>query len=137
MQLRPEIQLQSMIKAMKDTIIPVLAPDNKPAREQAQLIVETMRLMQKQLPIMYDFDRDELSRLVALAESLQAEADDEEGLNGVVRSAKHALAGASTTPKVLEQEIKRLRKLIGECVTRTYQSADPAKKGSSRVSVKK
>lgn len=70
MQLRPEVQIASMIKAMKDVVIPALGSSNKLASEQAGLIVGMLHQMSAQLPMQYRFDRDELARLLATADEL-------------------------------------------------------------------
>ncbi|MEH6758555.1 MAG: hypothetical protein V7676_13740 [Parasphingorhabdus sp.] len=70
MQLRPEIQIKTIIKAMVDVVMPTLQPDNQLAAEQSQLIVGILQLMEKQLPVQYLFDRDELTRLTETAKTL-------------------------------------------------------------------
>ncbi|MGQ0622999.1 MAG: hypothetical protein ACT4QA_24340, partial [Panacagrimonas sp.] len=75
MQLRSEIQLTSMLKAMKDVVIPAIDPANRLAIEQSQLIVGMLGLMQHQLPIQFKFDRDELGRLVDMLHGLKVICD--------------------------------------------------------------
>lgn len=70
MQLRPEVQIASMIKAMKDVVIPALGTSNKLASEQAGLIVGMLHQMSVQLPVQFRFDRDELARLLGTVEEL-------------------------------------------------------------------
>ncbi|NMG55168.1 hypothetical protein [Aromatoleum aromaticum] len=71
MQMRPEVQIASMIKAMKDVVIPAVAGTNKLADEQAKLVVGMLSLMAQQLPVQFRFDRDELARLVQASVALK------------------------------------------------------------------
>ena len=77
MQLRPEIQITAIVKAMKDVVIPAVDADNKLATEQAQLIVGLLTLMAHQLPRLFHFDCDELQRLIACASQLEAIPGDD------------------------------------------------------------
>ena len=71
MQMRPEIQIAAMIKAMKDVVIPAVTGTNKLAEEQAKLVVGMLNLMAYQLPLQFRFDRDELARLVQASAALK------------------------------------------------------------------
>lgn len=73
--LRYELQIQTMIKAMIDTVLPAMDPRNGLAQEQGQLIIGTLRLMAEQLPLQYRFDCDDLTRAVSFAEELSAALD--------------------------------------------------------------
>jgi len=70
MQLSTEIQLSTIIRAMKDAVIPAVDAKNKLAMQQAQMVVGLLNLMSHQLPVQCRFDRDELQRLVTSAQSL-------------------------------------------------------------------
>lgn len=72
MQMRPDIQITAMLKAMTDVVIPALGTSNKLATEQAQLVVGMLSLMKAQLPMQFRFDRDELMRLVSTATRIEA-----------------------------------------------------------------
>lgn len=129
MQLRPDIQIQSMIKALTDTVMPALDPDNTPAQEQAKLIVGMLQLMRKQLPIQFQFDCDELERLIGFSQSLR-EIDNESKDERVLQSeecAKRVLDGAGSSPEDLELSIKRLRSEIGQRITRLYSTLESSK----------
>jgi hypothetical protein len=71
MQMRPALQIQSMIKAMMDVVLPAVDPSNKLALEQSRLVIGMLSLMAQQLPLQFRFDCDELSRLLKLAAALQ------------------------------------------------------------------
>ncbi|TVT48698.1 MAG: hypothetical protein FHP92_17680 [Denitromonas halophila] len=72
MQMRPEVQIAAMIKALTDVVIPAVPPSNKLAAEQAQLVVGMLHLMAAQLPVQFRFDRDELGRLLEAASELSS-----------------------------------------------------------------
>lgn len=116
MQMRLEVQIAAMIKAMTDVVIPAVPADNKLAAEQARLVVGMLGLMARQLPLQYRFDRDELRRLLATAGAL--EALDLGG--GAAAAAARALAASSEEaartlsrcagdPDELRQAVRQLR----------------------------
>ncbi len=71
MQLRADIQIQTVIKALKDVIVPAIDPANKLAVEQAHLAMGLLTLLAAQMPVQFRFDHDELQRLVRAAEALE------------------------------------------------------------------
>ena len=71
MQLRPDIQIQSVLKAMSDVVLPALDPKNPLAQEQARLCMGMLSVMAGQLPLQFRFDCDELTRLLGLSNRLQ------------------------------------------------------------------
>lgn len=71
MQMRPEIQIQSILKAMIDVVLPAVDPKNPLAQEQARLVMGMLTVMAGQLPRQYRFDCDELSRLLKLSQRMQ------------------------------------------------------------------
>lgn len=75
MELRPEFQISTMIKAMTDAVLPAIDPQNKLALEQGHLVVATLRMLARGLPLALRYDRHELSRYVRLAERLTRAAE--------------------------------------------------------------
>lgn len=133
MQLRPDIQITSMIKAMTDVILPAVDPNNKLAIEQSQLIVGMLSLMAKQLPIQFSFDRDELSRLLASSASLK----DLPAASSKVRTAQERLSNCeSSAAKLFEQckvdpsnlllAIRDIRQAMGDIVVSLSETNDLA-----------
>ncbi|MCK9285355.1 MAG: hypothetical protein M0P39_13860, partial [Rhodocyclaceae bacterium] len=61
MDLRPALQVQTVIKAMTDVVLPAVDPNNKLAQEQARLVIGMLHLVMQRQPLMYRYDRDELS----------------------------------------------------------------------------
>lgn len=126
MQMRADIQIRSMIKAMKDTVLPALDPENKLAQEQARLVLGMLALMRRQLPIQFRFDCDELERLIDLSQALRALDIDpmDEELIGEEAHALNVLDGARSNPADVLASIRHLRCVIGQRVTRLYALAD-------------
>ena len=118
MQLRSEIQITSIIKAMVDVVLPALDPENKLAVEQGQLVVGMLRLMETQLPLQFRFDRDELQRLLGAAAELEAicqsEATDELAMARARSSG--TLANCTIDPAELHQAIGTMRTAIGDTI---------------------
>lgn len=140
MQLRSEIQLASMLKAMKDVVIPAIDPANRLAVEQAQLVTGMLGLMQHQLPLQYRFDRDELRRLVDLLHGLKVICELDPALEplpgkykGLITESRAVLNGSSVDPAQLYETVRRLREVVGEVVSFANAHADePARRRIER-----
>lgn len=124
MQLRPEIQLKSMIKAMSDVILPAVDANNKLAVEQSQLVIGMLSLMAKQLPLQFRFDCDELERLIATARTAGEIRSADTGVTAALArvaagetAAVNLLAQARIDPNTLFEAICELRAGLGEVVT--------------------
>lgn len=133
MQLRSEIQIAAMIKAMKDVVIPAVDGDNRLAVEQAQLVVGMLSLMAHQLPLQFRFDRDELQRLLAYTQGLTELRSHDRALGEAVQQlAGSRAAGAAALercigdPAQLTSAIRELRQAAGALVTAAAESADEA-----------
>lgn len=126
MHMRPDIQIQSMIKAMTDTVLPALDPGNKLAQEQTRLVLGMLALLRRQLPVQFAFDCDELQRLIALSQALRVL--DVDGADEAQRrdemKALYVLAGAQSSPEDVLESVRHLRSLIGTQVTRLYSVVD-------------
>lgn len=109
MQLRPDIQIKSMIKAMTEVILPAVDPSNELAIQQAQLMIGHMALLSQRLPLQYRSDCDELARLLQLFDSLASDAGIGGGdLSGPVEAARDVLARAKAEPEELVEAIRNL-----------------------------
>jgi hypothetical protein len=124
MDLRPALQLQTAIKAMTDVVLPAVDRGNIMAQEQARLVIGMLHLALSRLPLAYRFERDELSRFLALAQTLQARAADLPNGNAALRDlskiadqGKDVLSRAGAEPGELETAVFRLREQIGSMVT--------------------
>lgn len=131
MELRPEFLIQTIIKTLRDTVLPAVDPDNKLATEQAQLVVAMLGIVQQRLPLMYRFDRDELDRSLALAEALQAQAAEVPGvaehlqaLSVSMATGKEVLIRAKAEPDELVTANFTLREKVGALITALYSSTN-------------
>lgn len=131
MDVRPEIQIQSMIKAMIDVVLPAVEQENKLAQEQARLIIGTLQLVAKRLPIAYRYDRDELDRYVQLARELLAKVGGTVAGPAVAELEKLAARGsdvldrARAEPAELESAAFELRGSVSELIRQTRATGNP------------
>ena len=138
MNLRPRLQIQAALKAMREVIIPALDPDSKMAQEQALLVVGMLNLLAQTLPLAYRYDRDELSRWLRVAQTLQDEGrrfEDRpvvfEALSESAKSAADVLDRARAGPEELESAVADMRARIGEAVTAVFAlTPEPAQRAA-------
>ncbi len=114
MELRPAIQIQSMIKAMHDVVLPALDPEHRLAQEQARLIVATLQFMAARLPLAYCYDRDELDRYLALADSLIEHTGGGEHCRAPLESLAHSRATGADVLERARAEPGELESMLGE-----------------------
>jgi len=133
MQMRPAVQIQSIIKALTDVVLPAVDPGNKLAQEQSRLVIGLLTLMSKQLPLQFRFDCDELARLIALSQQLRQQARSAAcletplaGLRPAVASAEAVLDRAKADPDEVLEAVRSLRAATGALVSAAYQDADAA-----------
>ncbi|MES2681999.1 MAG: hypothetical protein V4650_00630 [Pseudomonadota bacterium] len=127
MQMRPDVQIQSMLKALNDVVLPALDPANKLAQEQARLVMGMLALMSQQLPLQFRFDCDELTRLIGFCRELEAAAGVEATtLSGRAAAASAVLARAKADPAEVQQAVKQLRAVTSEVVARAFSVSDTA-----------
>jgi hypothetical protein len=131
MQMRPEIQIQSILKAMTDVVLPALDPQNPLAQEQARLCMGLLGVMAGQLPLQYRYDCDELGRLMALARSIQQLPGMAQlapnAVGALAHGAKQAddvLTRAQAEPQELLQAVRTLREATGNLVQEAFAN-DP------------
>jgi hypothetical protein len=142
MEMRPDLQIQTVIKAMMDDVIPALDPDNQLAQQAAQLTVGTLTLVAQHLPLEYRFDCDELQRLLELAEQLQRDAAGGARLDAALTELVAAattgagvLERAKAEPAELLEAIRRLRAAGSETVTAVFAEADEATQQAVQATV--
>jgi hypothetical protein len=139
MDVRPDIQIQSMIKAMIDVVLPAVDPEHKMALEQARLVISTLQLVAKRLPIAYRYDVDELRRYVAFARDLVAEVGPDVGwpvmteLQTLAADGGDVLDRALAEPAEIESAIFELRLAVGKLV----QEANQQGSSEARKTVRK
>jgi hypothetical protein len=122
MQLREDIQLKSVIRALSEVVLPAVDSNNALAIEQTQVVIGMLQLMAARLPLQFRYDCDELARLLELCRAL-ATYDD-----GTLASATDAgaavLARAQAGPDEVLLAIRQLRTLSGALITARYGDGD-------------
>lgn len=130
MDVRPDIQIASMIKAMTEIVLPAVDTENKLAQEQTRLVIATLQLVAKRLPLAYRYDRDELERYVRLARELIAALDADLApmllteLETLTTHSADVLERARAEPAEMEAAIFDLRARVGELIAQTRASGD-------------
>lgn len=142
MQMRPQIQLQAVIKALSEVVLPAIDPANTLAIEQGKLSIGLLALLAQQLPVQFAFDRDELARLIAASEQLAREArggtDTQAALaalHDATAAAGQSLEAARASPAELEAGIRALRRATGELVSAVHRGGDAGSCGAVQATV--
>lgn len=132
MDIRPAFQLQTVIKAMTDVILPAVDPNNKLAQEQAGLVIAILNLIAQRMPLIYRYEREELTRFLELAGQLHKHAKDFPGTEAVLHSlsdtmdeGSDVLDRARADPKELEAANFAMRERIGHLITTIYSQMGP------------
>ncbi len=133
MEVRPEIQIRAMIKAMVDVVLPAVDPEQKMAQEQARLVIGTLGLIASRLPVAYRFDRDQLDRYVSLSHELVA-LDKADGggqtvskLESLAERGADVLQRARAEPSELESTVFDLRAEVSSLLQSLHKSSSPEK----------
>jgi hypothetical protein len=133
MQMRPEIQIKSVLKAMTDVVLPALDPANQLAQEQIRLCMGLLDLLSRQMPLQFRFDCDELARLQAMGEQLLPLADSQavdartlEALGEAVRVSGDVLARAKADPAEVVEAVRTLRAATGAVVQQACAAGMPS-----------
>src|SRR5438067_11718221 len=142
MQMRPDIQLKSSIKALSDVVLPAVDPNNKPAQEQARLVIGLLTMMAEQIPLQFQFDCDELQRLIKSARAVgetvagtPAAGAPAAALSDATTVATRVLEGVGSAPADVEQAVRDLRATLGETITQVYRNGDASSRAAVRTTV--
>lgn len=140
MEIRPAIQIQSMIKAMTDVVLPAVDPEHKMAQEQARLVIGMLTLLAQRLPLQFRYDRDELDRYVTLAAQLQKQVHGgdrtrvaTDTLDACLSKGAAVLDRARAEPAEVEAAVFDLRAAVGMLVQAAAEEGD----ASSRAALKR
>lgn len=130
MEMRPQLQIQTIIKAMMEDIIPALDQTNQLAMQSAQLTIGTLTLISQHLPLEYRYDCDELARLISAAEALRGQAKGGEQTGAALSELQDAgrvgadvLDRARAEPTEILAAIRRLRAATADTVRAVYSEA--------------
>lgn len=124
MELSPELQIQSVIKALQDTVIPALDPDNAMAQEQAQLCLAMLGFTQSRLPQLEDYARRDLEHWLDLAES--ADIAETTEIDAACEQARSSLNDATATRTDRESAARALRRALGEAIEQVQPNSAEA-----------
>lgn len=134
MEMRPQLQIQTIIKALMEDILPALDQTNQLAMQSAQLAIGTLTLISQHLPLEYRYDCDELTRLVDAADTLQAHAADS-ALADTAKKARDVLARARAEPGEILDAIHQMRAATAETVRTVYAQGDEATQAAVQSTV--
>lgn len=133
MEMRPQLQIQTIIKAMTEDVIPALDQTNQLAMQSAQLTIGTLMLISQHLPLEYRYDCDELARLLATAETLKTQAKGGETTSAAVACLKESarvgadvLSRAKAEPSEILAVIHALRASTSDTVRAVYAEGGEA-----------
>ena len=133
MQLRPQIQIQTIIKAMMEDVIPALDQTNQLAMQSAQLTIGTLTMIAQHLPLEYRYDCDELARLIDAAAKLREQAQGGTQTEQAVLALRAALEGgrevldrARAEPAEIVEAVGQLRRATGDTVRAVYAESEPS-----------
>jgi hypothetical protein len=141
MQLRPLLQIQTIIKAMTEDIIPALDQTNQLAMQSAHLTIGTLALIAQHLPLEYRYDCDELARLIECAKSLGAQLKPKGGLTAAAelteagKVGSDVLSRARAEPGEIVEAVRRLRAASAKAVTAVYEAGDEAAQAAVQKTV--
>eukprot|EP00456_Euglypha_rotunda_P004953 TRINITY_DN10837_c0_g1_i5.p1 TRINITY_DN10837_c0_g1~~TRINITY_DN10837_c0_g1_i5.p1 ORF type:complete len:183 (-),score=29.75 TRINITY_DN10837_c0_g1_i5:403-951(-) len=133
MEMRPQLQIQTIIKAISEDVIPALDQTNQLAMQSAHLAIGTLTLISQHLPLEYRYDCDELARLVSTADILRSQAHGGEatsravaGLKEATRVASDVLERARADPSEILASIRALRAATADTVRAVYGEGSEA-----------
>ncbi len=136
MQLRADLALKSAIKSLTDVVLPALDSGNAPAQEQLQVVIGLLSLLAARLPLQFEYDRDELARLLEFARALDAADVPHRDtqlpleLGASIAAAGEVLDRAQTTPEALLLAVRDLRAMTGAAVSAQYAAASAAQRAT-------
>lgn len=113
MEIRVALAIKAILKALDEVVLPAVSPDNKLAQEQGHLIVALLGLIAQRDAMSYEYDVDELRRLIGLASDLQSLADDPV-LNANIAAAEEVLLNARISPARLIQTSCQLSSVLAD-----------------------
>ena len=133
MQMRSEIQIRSVLKAMADVVLPSLDPANQMAQEQARLCMGLLDLLSRQLPLQFRFDCDELTRLRAMGEGILPLADPQavdaptrQALADAIHASGDVLARAKADPAEVVDAVRTMRATTSALVQQACAGTSPS-----------
>ena len=130
MELRPETQIAVAIKALEDTILPALDGAETHVVEQARIVLASLGMALKRMPLMFDYDLAEVRGLVTLGEEVlvlggDAASGPERDKLARATAQGRGLLARPRAPKEQQQAALDLRAAIGGFTTHAYAALAP------------
>jgi hypothetical protein len=142
MEIRPSLLLPAMLKAMTDTVLPAVDPENKLAIEQARLVIGMLRLLATRGPLVARYDRAELRDATLLAKRIRAECRGGSTSGAALAELERArragsdnLARVGVDPGEIEQSLIELRAALGSAIMALSEDGDSASRRAVRRAV--
>jgi hypothetical protein len=142
MEIRPSLMIPAMVRAMSETVLPAVDPENKLAVEQARLVIGMLQLMSKTLPLLDRYDRIELRDYVALSKGLEASASGgrvtTQARTQMVAAREHAarqLEDSTTDASAIERTLLEVREKVSALVHAVHTDGDTPSRANVRRAV--
>ncbi|MBC2637617.1 MULTISPECIES: hypothetical protein [unclassified Rhodococcus (in: high G+C Gram-positive bacteria)] len=136
--MNPSIQLRidSVIRALEDTVDPAVAGDER-AAEQLQMAIAHLRVIREQLDIATSFDRYELRCFEGLGEELMAASSGGPSVVEATRTLRTILASSypPQDPAAIRDRTDRLGRAIERLIFASYDDGDDAFQVAARTAV--
>jgi hypothetical protein len=115
-----DVQLQVIIKSLKDNVLPAVDSANQLAQQQIQLSLAALEITRNHLPLVHALMRRDIAEHIAVAEKLQAVCLDKPSLDALadaIGRAQAALADPALGFIQLQEEARLLREGVGAAIT--------------------
>ena len=136
--MNPSIQLRidSVIRALEDTVDPAVAGDER-AAEQLQMAIAHLRVIREQVDIATSFDRYELACFEGLGAELMAASSGGPSVVEATRTLRTILASSYSAqdPAAIRDRTDRLGRAIERLVYASYGDGDDAFQMAARTAV--
>lgn len=120
-----ELQLQAIVKSLKDNVAPAVEASNQLAQQQMQLSLAALEITLEHLPLVHGLVRRDLKEHLNLAEQLLAlsgDTDNGKRLKAVMHESAIALEDAECGFTQLQQHARDLRDVIGIAIAREQEA---------------
>jgi hypothetical protein len=142
MEIRPSLMVPTMVRAMTETVLPAIDPENKLAVEQARLVVGILQLLSKRLPLLGRYDRIELRDYVTLANRLVGSSRGDAttarasvDVTGSMERAQRVLDNPASDADAIERELLALREDMSRLVRAVHQDGEASSRAAVRRAV--
>lgn len=114
-----EVQLQAVIKSLKDNVLPAIDAENALAQQQIQLSLATLGIALEHMPLVHSVARKDIESHVGLSKEIlerEIEPDSATELKKAVATAESALCDPALGFVQLQQQARRLRAAVGQII---------------------